>query len=302
MNNLKYDVFIIGGSYSGLSAAMSLGRSLRKVLVIDSGKTCNRFTPHSHNFLTQDGKIPTEISNIARHQVSKYNTVDFHNEKIEQVEQIDNGFQITLDKKSIVYAKKLIIATGIKDIIPDMDGFEECWGKSVIHCPYCHGYEFKDQPTGILSNSDIAFHYAQLVSNLTDKLTIFTNGQADFNTEQTTILANRKLQIIEKKIKSIKHQNGSIQHLIFEDGSYHSLSALYYRADFEQHSGIAKDLGCKFTDQNYIDVSNTQKTSVESVYAIGDSCSPMRSVANAVYSGNMAGAAVNAELCTEAFN
>ena len=164
-NNNHFDVIIIGGSYSGLSAAMALGRSLRNVLIIDSGLPCNRQTPHSHNFITQDGKQPAVIAGKARTQVLQYNTVRFLNGRAISGKKTENGFTISTQKEEVFTAKKLVFATGVKDIMPDIDGFSACWGISVIHCPYCHGYEVSNEKTGILANGDIAFHYAQLIRN-----------------------------------------------------------------------------------------------------------------------------------------
>ena len=128
-----YEVLIIGGSYGGLSAAMSLGRSLRKVLVIDSGNPCNASTPHSHNFVTHDGKTPAEIASIARSQVLFYKTVEFRNDAAVQGRKTTDGFEFILAPGKIVHRNKLIFATGIKDQLPDIPGFAACWGISVIH-------------------------------------------------------------------------------------------------------------------------------------------------------------------------
>src|SRR5690554_7950497 len=137
----NFDAIIIGGSYSGLSAAMTLGRSLRNVLIMDSELPCNRQTPHSHNFLTQDGKTPKEISSLAKQQVQKYETVKFYKGLATRGTKTTNGSEITIDTKDKCTAKKSIFATGIKDIMPAIKGFTECWGISIIHGPYCHGYE-----------------------------------------------------------------------------------------------------------------------------------------------------------------
>jgi len=143
MNN--FDVIIIGGSYAGLSAALALGRSLRKVLIMDSGLPCNRSTPHSHNFLTHDGERPAVIAEQARTKVLAYKTVTWWNGLAVSGRKTGSGFEIITQNDGIFYGRKLIFATGIRDILPDIKGFAECWGISVIHCPYCHGYEFRGE-------------------------------------------------------------------------------------------------------------------------------------------------------------
>jgi thioredoxin reductase len=171
-----FEVIIIGGSYSGLSAAMSLGRSLRKVMIIDSGKPCNRQTPHSHNFLTQDGETPAAISQKAKNQVMDYPTVSFHEGLAIKAHKTGNDFEVITETGEKFTSKKLIFATGLKDIMPEIDGFADCWGISILHCPYCHGYEARDTKTAILANEDSGFHYAQLLSNWTKDLALFTDG------------------------------------------------------------------------------------------------------------------------------
>ena len=166
-DNKNFDVIIIGGSYAGLSSAMALGRSLRNVLIIDNGKPCNIQTPHSHNFLTQDGKTPKDISASAKKEVEKYETIKFYKGIAISGVKIENGFEITTATNDKFTAKKLIFATGIKDTMPNIKGFSECWGISIIHCPYCHGYEHRYQNTGIIANGQKAFHLASMVNNLT---------------------------------------------------------------------------------------------------------------------------------------
>ncbi|MGH2624817.1 MAG: NAD(P)/FAD-dependent oxidoreductase, partial [Sphingobacterium sp.] len=238
-----FEVIIIGGSYAGLSAAMALGRSLRNVLIIDSGLPCNRQTPHSHNYLTQDSKTPNEISALAKQQVEKYETVKFHKGLAIGGKKTENGFKIVTQTGKEFEAKKLIFATGIKDIMPNIKGFSECWGVSVIHCPYCHGYEFRNQKTGIMSNGEKAFHVTSLVNNLTDNITILTSGKAEFSAEQTAKLSKHHIQIIEKEITEIEHENGQIKNVIFKDGSKMNFDAVYSSVPFKQHSDIPVSLG-----------------------------------------------------------
>lgn len=300
-DNKYFEAIIIGGSYAGLSAAMALGRSLRKVLIIDSGFPCNRQTPHSQNFLTQDGKTPKEVSALAKQQVEKYDTIKFYKGFATSGTQTENGFEITTDTNEKFTAKKLIFATGIKDIMSDIKGFSECWGISVIHCPYCHGYEYRNKNTGIIANGTAAFHLASLVNNLTKNITILTDGEADFNSEQIDKLKEHRIKIIETKISELEHDNGFIQNIIFSDGSKMSFDAAYASIPFTQHSDIPFLLGCELTEQGYIKVDNFQKTSVDGIFACGDNSVMMRSIANAVYSGNLAGAMVNGLLTAEEF-
>ncbi|RZM28279.1 MAG: NAD(P)/FAD-dependent oxidoreductase, partial [Pedobacter sp.] len=185
--------------------------------------------------------------------------------------------------------------------MPDIKGFAACWGISVIHCPYCHGYEFRGQKTGIMANGERAFHIASLVNNLTDELRILTSGKADFNDEQIIKLQKNNIKIIEKEIAEISHEHGHIKQVIFNDGSKQSFDAVYAAVPFIQHSDIPVALGCELTEQGHIKVDMLYKTSIANVFAGGDNTSPMRSVANAVAAGNMIGAVVNSEMTQERF-
>lgn len=294
----NFDVIIIGGSIAGLSAALTLGRSLRKVLVIDSGKPCNRFTPHSHNFLTQDGIPPRQIIETAKAQILKYKTVEFFDGEVQNVMKDDESFKVEMNSSDEFFlSKKIIFATGLKDNLPEINGLQDCWGISAIHCPYCHGYEFKYQKTGILANGEAAFHYAKLVGNLTSELKIFTNGKSEFTNEQLDYFKLKEIQIIENKIIEIKNENGFINEIQFDQNLFYELNALYVRPDSEQSSKIPETLGCELNQNKLIVVDMFQKTNAEGVFACGDNSNMFRSVSAAVASGNMAGGSVNMEFC-----
>ncbi|HAA13837.1 MAG TPA: pyridine nucleotide-disulfide oxidoreductase [Cytophagales bacterium] len=300
-NDSPFEVIILGGSYAGLSAAMALGRSLRKTLIIDGGKPCNRQTPHSHNFLTQDGVAPHEIASIAREQVAEYDTITFVEDFALHGKQVSEGFEIETRSGKMYVGKKLILATGIRDELPSIPGLAECWGISVIHCPYCHGYEYRGQKTGLFANGDHAAHMAPMIRNLTDDLTILTHGPADFSTEQRGLFESHNIGLLETPISEVVHEGGHLRQVLFQNGESLRLDALYAAVPFTQHSAIPNELGCAFTEAGYIQVDAMQKATVEGVYACGDNTTPMRSVANAVASGNIAGAVVNRELVMEQF-
>ncbi|MDJ1484178.1 NAD(P)/FAD-dependent oxidoreductase [Cytophagaceae bacterium YF14B1] len=300
-HNNPFDVLIVGGSYAGLAAAMALGRSLRNVLILDSGKPCNQQTPHSHNFLTQDGQTPASIAQKAREQVLAYDTVQLLRANAIAAEKTETGFRIQTESGNTYTSRKLIFATGLRDNMLPIDGFAECWGISVLHCPYCHGYEVANQPLGILSNGNDGYEFVKLILNWTKTLTLFTNGPSKLTTEQHSKLTAHGISIIEKEIQKLEHQQGRLQNLLFKDGSSHALTALFARAPFEQHCSLPQTLGCELSDMGFIQVNDFQQTSVAGVYAAGDATTGFRSVANAVGAGTKAGAIVNKELIEEDF-
>ncbi|MDQ1167992.1 NAD(P)/FAD-dependent oxidoreductase [Flavobacterium sp. SORGH_AS_0622] len=301
MEQKTFEVIIIGGSYSGLSAAMSLGRSLRQVLVIDSGLPCNRQTPHSHNFITQDGEKPAVISAKAKLQVELYKTVHFYNGLATKAIKSEAGFEISTESGEIFTSRKVLFATGVKDLIPKINGFAECWGISVLHCPYCHGYEVKNEKTAIIANGEIAFDFAKLISNWTKDLRLCTNGKSTLTFEQTQILQQHNVQIFEQEIDSFEHTKGYIENIIFKNQEKVAVKAIYARPPFEQHCHLPKDLGCEINEQGLLKVDVMQKTNIPGVYASGDCTTQMRSVAIAVSTGSFAGAVINKDLIDEDF-
>lgn len=297
----KFDVIIIGGSYAGLSAALALGRALRNVLVIDSGKPANRFTPTSHNFLTRDAKPPAEISGIARSQLLRYDNIHFLDGLANSAMRTSTGFIIGVATGEKFSARKLVFATGIKDLVPEIEGMSDCWGISVLHCPYCHGYEVRDEPTGILGNGDYAYEFSALIHNWTRALTLFTNGPSTLSAPQTEKLRAHGIGIVEKEIGRLEHFNGHLRQINFRDGTTKSVKALYTRVPFRQHSDLPETLGCELTDDGYIKVDATQKSSIDGVFACGDNTTPMRTVSTAVAAGTIAAMTINKELVSADF-
>ncbi|WP_247232162.1 NAD(P)/FAD-dependent oxidoreductase [Telluribacter sp. SYSU D00476] len=297
----KFDVVVVGGSFAGLSAAMALGRSLRKVLLIDSGRPCNIQTPHSHNFLTEDGETPEAIRNKAISQTLSYPTASFRDSVVNKVSRDSNTFVVETTEGESFTAKKVLFATGIRDIMPDIEGFAACWGISILHCPYCHGYEVRHKKIGVLGNGDMGYEFVKLISNWSQDLVLFTNGTSTLNEDQVLKLQSKGVEIVEEEIQQVEHEAGTIQNLLLKGGTSYFISALFARVPFEQHSSIPNELGCELTDHGFIKVDDFQRTTLPGIYAAGDNSYGMRSVAAAVAAGNKAGAVINKDLIDEEF-
>ena len=296
-----YDVIIVGGSYAGLSAAMSLGRSLRKVLVIDSGQPCNRQTPYSHNFLTRDGEMPSHIAEVGKKQVMKYDSVDFIHGTAVKGKKEGTLFVIEVETGITYRSRKLLFASGIKDMLPDIQGLSDCWGISLLHCPYCHGYEVHNTRLGLLGNGDTGFELAKLISNWSRELILLTNGVSALTTEQRKKLQDHGIGINEKEISHVNQHDGYVEQIVFRDGTTESLHTIFARVPFEQHCKIPVALGCELTAQGFLKIDDFQHTTVDGIYAAGDNTTFLRAVAAAVAAGNKAGASINKELIEEAF-
>lgn len=297
----RFEVIIIGGSYAGLAAAMALARAMKQVLIIDSGKPCNQQTPYSHNFLTQDGQPPASIAATARQQALQYPTVQWVNDVATTGTVTADGFAIHTASDKVYYGTKLIFATGLHDRLPAIDGLQACWGITALHCPYCHGYEVRQQNTAILGQGNVAFDLARLLYHWAAPLTIFTNGAPNFSPTQQQQLAGRNIRIVEKEIAACVHNQGKLTHLRFHDSTTEAVTTLYLRSPLAQHCPIPEALGCAVTEGGYLQIDATFETTVPGVYACGDNASGPRTVANAVATGTATGMALSKKMIIEQF-
>jgi thioredoxin reductase len=296
-----YDAVIIGGSYAGLSAAMTLGRSRRHVLVIDDNNPCNRQTPHSHNLITHDGERPAEIRRKALEQVMRYDTVTFYEGTAIAVNNHTSFFKTITSAGETVSSKKIIFTTGMKDIMPSIQGFAECWGISVLHCPYCHGYEVKDMPLGVIANEKMAYEYCRMIHHWSKDVKLFTNGRSLLAPEQTASLKLHGIEIIEEEITELQQVDGQLKQLIVKTGKAYPLNAAFAKAPLTQHCTIPEQLGCELNEQGLLKVNDFQQTNIHGIFAAGDNCTMFRSVGGAIAAGIKAGAMTNHQLIEEEF-
>jgi thioredoxin reductase len=298
---MDFDVIIIGGSYAGLSAALTLGRSTRNVLVIDAGKPCNRQTPHSHNFLTHDGDKPIDIAKAAKAEVLKYPTVRFLEGKAISAKELDGGFKVSVENGENFTTRKILLATGLKDVLPDIKGLAECWAISAIHCPYCHGYEVKNEKIGLLMNGDHAFEMAKNLHLWNKDLTILTNGKSEFTAGQVEKLKSKSITVLEEEIIELEHQNGQLGNIVFKNGEKVTFKAIYVKPEIEHHINFSVQLGFELTDLKTIKVDEQQETTAKGVYAAGDCTTLFRSLSIVTAAGTVAAMMLNKALISEDF-
>lgn len=289
-----HDVIIIGGSYAGLSAALQLARTRRSILVIDQGLRRNRFAATSHGFLGQDGRAPGEIVEEARAQLLRYPTVEWLEDRVEQAEGSADDFTVTTAGNGRKTGRRLVLALGVRDELPEIDGLGERWGRSVFHCPYCHGYELNEGEIGVIAVSHHSMHQAMLLPDW-GRTTFVLNGCFEPDEEQRAQLTQRGVTLDKGRIASIEGKAD----LKLEDGRVLRFAGLFVLPRPHIAVPLANQLGCEFhTDTLYpvIKTSFSQKTSVPGVFACGDAARPAGSVALAVGDGNVAGAAVHQSL------
>ncbi|MGV3664494.1 MAG: NAD(P)/FAD-dependent oxidoreductase [Leptospira bouyouniensis] len=289
----KADITIIGGSYSGLSAALTLVRSLRNVLVIDSERPCNQNTPFSHNFITHDGIKPSEIRQKALSDLNEYKAFKLQLGEATSIQKKGSGYLIKGNGLNEIQTDKIIFATGVKDLLPEIPGFAQAWGKTVIHCPYCHGYEYVGNQTGLWMNEEGVYEHANFLKHWSKEITIFTNGPVQFSTEEVNKIESEGIAIQTEPVMELIQKDGKISGLLFQSGKNFPLQTLYSKIPIVQHSKLPEELGCKLLPSGLIDVSPFYETSISDVYAVGDMASMFRSVAHAVHSGNLAASKLN---------
>ena len=295
----KYDVIIIGGSFAGLSAGIALARSLRTVLIIDSKQPCNKQTPKAHNFIFFDGENPLELIEDAKHKVSKYPGIVIIEGFACKASKNEFGFEVELSHGTKFISKKLVFATGVRDLLPDIPGLSDCWGITAYHCPFCHAFEIRNEPMGILANGDAAYSIAKVINQWSQDLYIFTNGESTLTEEQKQSLISHHIKIIESPIKEIKHTEGSIDKIVFDKEPHQKVVALFIHAPFTQSSDIPIYLNCEITDSGLVKTDDNQKTSIRGVYAAGDCTSHGRAISIATASGTVAGIFLNKEMIEE---
>ncbi|MEJ5022023.1 NAD(P)/FAD-dependent oxidoreductase [Ochrobactrum vermis] len=295
---MHHDAIIIGGSFAGLSAATYLARGRRSVRVIDAGKPRNRFAEHSHGFFAQDGSNPLSMLETAKAQVEAYPTVIFTQGKaISGTGEIDN-FAVELDSGEIVEGRRLILAFGISDELPDVPGLAERWGSSVIHCPYCHGYEFSDRQLGVLNMSPMSVHQAMLISEW-GPTTFFIDNGLEPDAETLAELERRGVKIEHSRVSALRGEGADLSGIELEDGRLVPASALYIGPRNRLNSQIADTFGCAMDELplgRTVQTDGLKTTTVSGIFAAGDITRGAHSVAWSVADGVTAGTATHRSL------
>ena len=304
-SNLEYDVLIIGGGPAGLSAALQLGRSLRKILVCDNGEPRNGPAAEAHGYLTRDGISPEELRRFGREEVLKYGG-EFRDSRVTDVTRDDGVFTSTLDSGETVTSRKVVLATGVSDDLPNTDGFEKLWGSGVYHCPYCHGYEVSGEPLGVIATDQHMVEYTKLIYNLSEDLIVFTDGQDVFDEESRSLFVERGIEIEDEPITALNGTDGELESVSLADGRDIARHALFYPPPMEQHSDLPEQLGLDVTEFGLVDATRSQRgfgvTSVEGLFVAGDASSGgPPSIASAVGDGYAVGTTVNGVLSMEDF-
>jgi len=290
-----HDAIVIGGSYAGLSAALQLARARRRIAVIDAGRRRNMAAAHSHGFLGQDGRAPGAIVADARDQLLAYPTVDWIEGEAAAASRTKSGFSVTTGNGQELGARRLVLATGVVDDLPDIPGLAERWGRSVAHCPYCHGYEMGDGPIGVLASSEMSMHHAMMLPDW-GRTILFTNGVFTPDAAQSAALRRRGVRVETARVMRISGERADME---LDDGRIVELTGLMTMTRTRIATPLADQLGCALAEGPtgaYVETGMTKETSVPGIFACGDLARAAGNVALAVGDGSMAGAGTHQSL------
>ncbi len=267
---MHYEVVIIGGAAAGLSAALTLGRSGRKTAVFDTGQPRNRPAHAAHNIFTRDGIPPSELTRIAREQLKPYKTVSLLNKRIVKAEKKAGQFTLVADDGETHSARRIILATGLSDLLPPIKGFQDLWGSKVLHCPYCHGWEVKDRPLAVIMNKEDDLHLAIMMHHWSQDLRVLTNGRKVLNRREKESLTDKGIAVIETSIAALSDERKTVK-IELSDGTAISVTAIFARAEgFRFNNELAVQLGCRLSKEGAVIADEKQLSTVAGVFVAGD--------------------------------
>jgi thioredoxin reductase len=295
MSEHTYDVAVVGGGAAGLSAALVLGRARRRVAVIDAGAPRNTPAAHMQGYLSRDGMAPAEFLAAGRDEVARYGVelID------DQVLGIDTGFAVRLAGGRTLTARRVLMATGVGDELPDVPGVRQRWGKDLLHCPYCHGWEVRDQPLGVLGALPGSAQHALLVRQWSDDVVFFVHT-SDLTPIERRQLEARGIRVVAGEVAKLVVENDRLIGVEMADGRFVPRAAVFVRPGNLPHDdGLLAGLGCALSEAGFPLVDATGRTSVAGVWAAGNVSDPRAQVITSAGAGSAAAIAINADLVQE---
>ena len=289
------DVLVVGGGAAGLSAALILGRSRRRTLVVDDGMPRNAPSSEAHSFFTRDGTAPAELLRIAREQLAPYDTVEMCQDRVMSATREGEEFAMRLASGTEARARRVLLAVGVRDILPKIEGFRAFWGHSVLHCPYCHGWEVRDEPLALYADGPVAMEMAPLLLQWSRDLLLCTGGPDGLTDPDRATLSAIGVRIVDVPVQRLEG-DGRLERIVFADGRAEARRALFLRPPQVVGSDLPQQLGCELTETGLIRVDSNRQTSVPGVYAAGDAAMPMQQIVIAAATGAEAAIIMNRDL------
>lgn len=264
------DVIIVGGGPAGLNAAVVLGRCRRKVLVFDTMQHRNRYSHGMHNYLTRDDILPSDFINICHQEIEKYDVQLIKRKVLKAQKNEDKIFVVKDENGTIYHSKKLLIATGLTDTVPDIEGFKELYGKSVFHCPYCDGWEVRDKQLGVYARDKDGSELALALKGWSAKVKLYTDGKNPLKAHQKEKLEANDIPIIKLPIARIEGQDGQLQNIVFKNGETDACDALFFVNGYTQQCNLAETFDCEISGKGVVITNRFQQTSTAGLYVAGD--------------------------------
>jgi thioredoxin reductase len=296
---VDYDVIIVGGGPAGLSAALMLGRCRRRVLVCDTRQPRNRASQAIHGYLTRDGISPLEFLGIARAQLQQYDTVELRDIAAIGAECRESRFIVTLAGGEQLAARKLLLATGVVDNLPEVPGIRELYGKSVFHCPYCDGWELRDQPLAIYGRGERGLGLSLELTAWSRDLVLFTDGDPDIDDKGRERLERHGIAVREERVVRVDGRDGVLEGVVLATGDVVARRALFFTLGQEQCSPLAVRLGCKFNEKGTVRTGKYETTHLKGLFVAGDASRDVQWVVVAAAEGAEAAFAINTDLLKE---
>ena len=294
-----YDVIIVGAGPAGLSAALILGRCRRSVLLCDTGRPRNAASHALHGYLTRDGVGPREFLATARKELQQYETIETRDVEVMAAECRDGRFYVTMATLEKACARKLLLATGVVDNLPAIDGFRELYGRSVFHCPYCDGWEVRDQPLAIYGRGERGLGLSLELTTWSRDLVLCTDGPAEIDDEGRARLHRNGIRIREDRVVRLDGTDGILERVALEDGSDLPRRALFFTTGQWQRSDLSNQLGCEFNDKGTVRTGKYETTHLPGLYVAGDASRAVQWVVVAASEGAEAAFAINTDLTRE---
>jgi thioredoxin reductase len=293
------DCIIIGGGPAGLNAAVVLGRCRRKVLLFDTEQYRNRYSHGMHNYLTRDDIAPNDFIKICHTELDKYG-IERIIKKVVNARKNEDGIFIVRDEDGTLYqSKKLLVATGLTDKLPEVEGFKEMYGTSVFHCPYCDGWEVRDKKIGVYARNKEGWELALALKGWTDDVTLYTDGKNSVKPFQQTYLDANGIEVVHHAFKKLQGSKGQLEKIIFKNGEEMPCDALFFVNGFTQQCNLAETFGCEVNKKGVVITNRLQQTNTAGLYVAGDASRDMHFVVVAAAEGAKAGVSINKELQKE---
>ena len=297
MTSARYDVVIVGAGPAGLSAALMLGRCRRSVLVCDTGRPRNAAAQSIHGYLTRDGVPPQEFLALARRELATYASVELRQVEVTDAVCVsEKEFDVTLAPGDHVRARKLLLATGVVDNLPQIDGFRELYGRSVFHCPYCDGWEVRDQPLAIYGRGARGLGLSLELTAWSHDLVLCTDGPSEIDEEGHARLARHGIAIRQDRVLRLEGRDGLLERIVFEDGDPLPRRAVFFTAGQWQRSDLSIRLGCDFNEKGTVRTGKYETTHIAGLYVAGDASRAVQWVVVAAAEGAEAAFAINTDL------